>query len=43
MSNSKILPKWELARYLIDAKKNVDTVLFIEKMQKSLEKYYKKN
>ena len=31
MNNSKILPKWELARYLINAKKNVDTVLFIEK------------
>lgn len=36
MSSSKILPKWELARYLIDAKKNVDTVLFIEKNAKEL-------
>lgn len=35
----KSLPKWELARYLIDAKKNVDTVLFIERHSKEFGKF----
>lgn len=34
--SKKALPKWELARYLIDAKKNVDTVIFIEKYSENL-------
>ena len=34
--SSKKLNKWELARYLIDAKKCVDSILFIEENKSRL-------